>query len=104
MEIQLYHSYRCRIAMRPLYNGNPVKPELQGLQGQEFLLRAMWLQDDQDTYPGEWAMGDAHIASDPILRLLSASGGHLTWIASGDVEVLEEVDVKEFEDSIAEEY
>lgn len=69
----------CRITVRHEYNGCPAKPEAAALNGQVMKLAALWLMDDEDPYPGEWALGTS--------GLLKSSG--IGWIASGDVQPIE---------------
>ena len=61
---------------RAAHNGRAVLPELLPHAGCALHVRALWLMDDADPYPGEWALGHADGTSDVLGR---------TWIASGDV-------------------
>lgn len=72
---------RCRITIRPYFDGRPAKPEAMALDGLTIELTPMWYMDENDPYPGEWALGEPGMrAVDGKLR--SAGVG---WIASGDV-------------------
>lgn len=53
--------------------------ELMARAGTVLELRALWLMDAFDPYPGEWALGHADRRSAVV--------GSSMWIASGDVEV-----------------
>lgn len=67
-------------APRPEYRGRKVIRDLAALAGTRLRVRPLWLMDDGDPYPGEWALGHPDHHSDVI-------GGRF-WIASGDVRVL----------------
>lgn len=64
----------CRIQIRQTYAGRPMRSGAEQLNGREVQLVAAWLMDEQDAYPGEWA-----------LMPESGSIDGLVWIASGDV-------------------
>lgn len=64
---------------RPTYAGCPALPEVLALKGTVLQLRALWLMDAFDPYPGEWALGHADRRSPAV--------GNCLWIASGDVTV-----------------
>ncbi len=61
--------------------GYELKPELRQYIGKELELRKLWLMDEDDPYPNEWALGNSNRYEDVL--------PDLTWIASGDVEVLQ---------------
>jgi hypothetical protein len=67
-------------APRAEYRGRPAIPELLALAGTRLLVRPLWLMDEHDLYPGEWALGNPDHRSDVIAGRF--------WIASGDVKVL----------------
>jgi hypothetical protein len=69
---------QCRVSIRPEYEKRAAKPEALALNGRDLMLRALWLMDESDPYPGEWALGDSHGET-----ALTDAG--ITWIASGDV-------------------
>ncbi len=75
----------CRIKSRPLYMGQPVRESVARQEGAEVLLQALWQCDDDERYPGEWAL--SFLPSDGGLAAMITSFG-TGWIASGDVEVL----------------
>lgn len=85
MEIQQFALYRVRLAPRETYKGRPQKPGMSALAGREMVLSAMWLMDENDPYPGEWALGD----TGKTRELESAAG--IPWVASGDVEIIDVV-------------
>ncbi len=84
-KIEQFAKYRCRLSFRPEYAGNSVKPECADHNGKEVTLSAGWLMDDDDKYPGEWAMTYVKF-DDPLLKEMD-----IGWIASGDIEVIERV-------------
>lgn len=78
-----YTKYRVRVRMRS--DGRyRLKPGLSSLDGRELTVTVGWRIDADDSalYAGEWA-----------LRSLELDEWGITWIASGDVEVLEEIGV-----------
>ena len=85
--IEPFGRYKCRIKQRETYKGSRLKAELKFLNGKVFDLFPMWMQDEEDPYNGEWAMGDDF--ADEGKRLWDVTNGGLIWISSGDVEVLE---------------
>ncbi len=89
MEIEKLEKYKCKIKIRPVFNGNKVKDGLEVLDGMELVLESMWMQAADDLYPGEWAMGDSF--AEQGKRMFEITGGKLIWISSGDVEILEKV-------------
>ena len=80
-QIQSARTYLCRIKCRPTSpTGGELKPEVAALEGRCYWMRPMWVCEEEEQYAGEWAM-----------MLLPASAEHpISWIASGDVEVLQE--------------
>lgn len=73
---------QCRIKVRPAFRGSPALPCFLEKNGTELTLVAVWLMDEDDKYPGEWAL-----STDSTCRGLYESIG-ISWIASGDVEVM----------------
>ena len=82
--MEFLKKYHCKICHRETYNGRPLKPNVKELDGLELELQAMWLQEDEDPYPGEWAMG---IVDDEERRKFMVDY-NISWVASGDVVVL----------------
>jgi hypothetical protein len=70
---------RCRLTPRETYDGRPVRDDVRPFIGTDATLVPLWPMDDDDKYPGEWALG-APDYSDVFGR---------AWVASGDVTVLE---------------
>lgn len=87
IEIKRFKKYRCRVKMRPEYNGNGLRPGVKAIDGKEFILMAAWMQDKHDNYPGEWAMD-----CNDSRRLFLESNQTIMWISSGDLEILGAVD------------
>jgi len=65
----------CIYTPREQYKGRTLLPGHKELTGRRIKLVALWLMDENDPYPGEWALGKVD-ASAVFNRL---------WIASGDV-------------------
>ena len=82
-KIELYEMYQCKIKSRPEFKGRKIRDDLDRLDRMEFNLFAMWLQDNEDPYPGEFAMGETGTNA-----LSIASDNKLVWISSGDVEII----------------
>jgi len=82
---QPYDKIICRIKVRPEYKGRKARPEVQELNGQILLMQVLWLQDDGDKYPGEYALRPDD--KDTWFKWSEKNG--VGWIASGDVEILE---------------
>ncbi len=85
IEIQQFGKYRCRVAMRSDFEGRPIRPKCEGKDGSECILQAGWLMDEDDPYPGEWAMACQNW-DDGLMKDMGIS-----WIASGDLQILERV-------------
>lgn len=82
IKLEPYKRYRCKVAIRPEYNGNPIQPRLKKFQGEEFIFTPSWAMGSSDKYPNEWAM----VSREYSLRT------DKTWIASGDLEILSEIE------------
>lgn len=65
----------CIYTPREQYRGRKLLPGHKELTGRRIELVALWLMDDGDPYPGEWAL-----ASPYSYRVFGRA-----WIASGDV-------------------
>lgn len=65
----------CIYTPREQYRGRKLLPGHKELTGRRIELVALWLMDDDDPYPGEWAL-----ASPDSYRVFGRA-----WIASGDV-------------------
>lgn len=68
--IHKYKSYTATVKIRKDW---PIKPEAAHLEGQRVSVEAGWIMDEDDPYPGEWAM-------------LLGAGYPIPWIASGDLQ------------------
>lgn len=68
----------CVIFPRENYQGRLIYPEVAALRGRLALLVPIWFMGEDESYPGEWALGDAEGEN----TLASADRG---WISSGDV-------------------
>ena len=79
------NTYNCRINPRPSYNGRGLKESVELFKGKIMLLTCMWLMDEDDKYPGEYALLPT---SEEDIKLFYHAD--MTWIASGDIEVLGE--------------
>lgn len=72
----------CIFIPRETYEGHETMPGIKEHIGEKVKLKALWLMDETDPYPGEWALG--------------LSDGHSmvfgrTWIASGDITPVEDL-------------
>lgn len=87
--IQQHRVYRVKVVPRD-NNLYVMKPGCEVLTGQELIVTAMWIikEDESTLYAKEWALGPWR-QSQPTKDLLEKA--YITWIASGDVEVLEEL-------------
>ena len=86
-EIEHLGRYKCKVKLRPSYDGRPLKDGAKALDGKILILQADWVQDDDDQYPGEWALSSIYFN-----ELSMITGGAVSWISSGDVEILGAVD------------
>lgn len=66
----------CTFTPRPEVNGRSMMPEMAQHIGKTVKVVPLWLMDENDPYPGEWALGAADRRSDVFGR---------GWIASGDM-------------------
>ena len=88
-KLKVRSKYKCRISIREEYKGRRIRDNLESLNGTELVLEVMWLQDSEDKYPNEYAMGDNFKLLDE--RLYTLSDEKLVWVSSGDVIILEEL-------------
>jgi hypothetical protein len=72
----------CEFRPRAEYNGRATKPGMTEKAGTRYVLRTMWLMDEDDPYPGEYALSTV----DSCGGLMETLG--IAWVASGDVVVL----------------
>lgn len=66
----------CTFTPRETYQGREMLPGMKEHAGETVRLIALWLMNDGDPYPGEWALGAADRRSEVFGRM---------WVASGDV-------------------
>lgn len=69
----------CEFRPRAEYRGCELKPGLAEKAGTRLVLRTMWLMDEDDSYPGEYALSSVDSCGGQIKPL------GLDWVASGDV-------------------
>lgn len=70
----------CRFTPREIWRGNRLRPELREYIGCVLRLRAEYRMDEEDPYPGEWALTSAKDGLPVFGR---------AWIASGDVTMVD---------------
>jgi hypothetical protein len=73
-------SVQCVFNPRPTWGGQPLKPGMEELRGRTMLLTVCWKCEDDEKYPGEYALEGADPDTIDLLRSVN-----VTWIASGDV-------------------
>jgi len=82
---ECYDKIMCRIKIRPTFQGRKAKPKVQELNGIVLLMQVLWEEDDEDKYPGEYALKPY----DKDTWFKWSEENEVGWIASGDVEILE---------------
>ena len=82
-EIEEYQTYKCKINIRPEYEGSPAIPEVLDFNGVVMELMCMWKFDDDERYHGEYVM--CPVSKENKVKLWQKK---VVWFASGDVEVL----------------
>ena len=80
MTLQPLDRVLATIRLRPMSPaGGPLRPQAHLLEGQQLEMVASWQQEQDERYPGEWALT-------PTLSSVAAfSAADIIWIASGDV-------------------
>lgn len=74
---------RYVIKIRPEYNGCLARPEVvRLLNGKTMMMKPMFIMDDDDKYPDEWALVPVYEKDQLEMFKVTA------WIASGDVEFI----------------
>ena len=81
------NTYRCKIKLRPQYEGQPLKPNVAELDGKIFDLMCCWQFDTDERYPLEYALEPDRQDFAAIKAFAEAD---LMWIASGDIELIQE--------------
>jgi len=104
--MQFLAIYRVRFKPRAEYRGRTLRPSLLQFAGRELIVQTWWMMNDDDRYPGEWALGrpsghghriDVDLFERPWddvppgVSWSERADYCAMWIASGDVEVLEQV-------------
>lgn len=79
-EYRFGRSIDCTFTPRESWQGAGLKPGAEKLKGREMCLSVAWLMDEDDKYPGEYALEGADDQTRDLLHSLDA-----TWVASGDV-------------------
>lgn len=82
--MEQYEVVACRLKPRTEFHGRPIKEKIKPFIGAKLLLTVGWIMDENDPYPGEYALFGADKASKDIIDAMDT-----TWIASGDIEVVE---------------
>lgn len=75
----------CVYMPREQYRGRELRSDQKALTGRRIKLVALWLMDESDPYPGEWALTSSGGTCAEVYRVFG-----LAWIASGDVKKLPE--------------
>ena len=79
-----HSTYLCKINFRETYKGHKLKEGLEELNGTEIELYCAWICEEEERYAGECAMTTMNaLKNDTLIR------HNLSWIASGDLEILE---------------
>lgn len=94
-QLEPYGIYEVEVAMRDTHQGNVVKSSCLNLQGKKFILEVLWKMNDDDSYPGEYALGDAAAGITMGINTLFKEA-KIAWIASGDVKVLRKLTRDEY--------
>jgi hypothetical protein len=84
IELKQFSHYKCQVKLRYKYKGCKLKEGLKDLiNGKAFIFECLWIQDEDDSYPGEFAMRNE--------EMTKIAEFQLTWISSGDLRIIEEV-------------
>ena len=73
----------CEFKPRETYKGRQLKRNLAEKTGVQFTLSTLWLMDENDPYPGEYAL--ATVSRKELFKELG-----IAWVASGDVIIIGE--------------
>lgn len=84
--MEQFESYFCKINIRLEYEGSKAKPKSLLLNGEILKMKVMWYMGKEDRYPGEYAL----IPEDKTVWNDWNRNYDTLWIASGDVEFMEE--------------
>ena len=77
------------VKLRTEYKGRPIRPECEPLNGRTLEFRRGWLMNDDDPYPGEIAWIPTN--QDELTGICGAAVV-ITWLASGDLKIIDEDD------------
>lgn len=77
-------TYKCKINIRKSFKGQIQKPNANKLDGNVYDLVCAWECEKGETYEGEFAMSP--MRNNDAIKQFDDAG--LSWIASGDVEIL----------------
>ncbi len=84
--IEQYTKYTCVVRQRKEYKDRPLRESCEILEGIKLEgMLASWLMDEDDPYPGEFAMCPTRRVEMEIF-----AKAEVYWIASGDLEVKNE--------------
>jgi hypothetical protein len=73
----------CQLQPRESWQGQPIKELVRPYIGATVLLTVAWREEDDEKYPGEYALIPADDGSKDIFEKMG-----ITWIASGDVQLI----------------
>ncbi len=94
-DINTLDNFLCKINIRPIYKGRKANSKLANIyNGKIMVMKAMWCMEDDGKYPGEWAMVPAD--NDEWIKMCEVTA----WIASGDIEILNEIPTVESIDPV----
>lgn len=79
-QYRLGNSITCTFKPRSTWNGASVREGIQALVGKQMQLTVCWKMDNDDKYPGEYALEGADEETRVMLETIP-----ITWVASGDV-------------------
>jgi hypothetical protein len=80
-----HKTIKVRFTPRPQYKDRAALDGILQHSGQIIEVTPLWLQDDEDPYPGEWALGSPKVSESLFDRV---------WIASGDVTPLPDINIQ----------
>lgn len=84
--IEQFKRYAVTIALRPAFDGRPLRKGAEAIDGMAMVLLCGSWQEDHESYPGEAMMMPVDL---PTMQLLMDHDIH--WLASGDMIVHGEV-------------
>lgn len=84
MGLKQFDKVRCRLKMRPRFNGMELRRGILCFDGLEFILEVGWHMGENSPYPNELALCDFDGNENGLQKTCG-----ILWIAEGDVEILE---------------